>query len=209
MTSRNAAVLVLVSALAELAALAHHPVARSGDVLASIASLAGRDALVHGVVIAAIAGLTAGTLAWWRLRDERGITGVCAVVAYVLGAMFLVGAGIVDGFVTPAIAQHGLVGGAEARAIALELLAASLAVIMACTKAALTAIAVAIALFSAPLVRGTGRERLVAAAAAVAVVVTAAVLLAPGRLAAHLLFAVALAQILWYFAIASTLLRER
>ncbi len=208
MTARIAGAVLGVSALAELVAVARHPSAGHGDLLAGIVAAAGPDAAVHAIVIAATAGLMLGLTVWSQRRGTGDITTMAALIAYALGAVVLVAAATIDGFIVPGIARHGLAASAQGRAMSIELLSASLIAILACTKIGLGAIVAAIVLWSAPLVRGRGGERGVTAFGAIAALATLAILVSPKPLGPHVLALAAAAQTLWYLSVAALLFAE-
>jgi hypothetical protein len=90
--------------------LAHHPVAGGagpvGERLAMIAQLGPVDRLVHAVLIAVVFLLLFGAFELCRSLDAGRSLVAAGMAAYACGCACLVGAMLLDGFVTPDVAMR-------------------------------------------------------------------------------------------------------
>ncbi len=198
---RTASLALAVGSILALALMAHHPRMAAGgleDALERLRGTAHLSALVHGGLIADLGLLLFGFLGLCDTLGRRHAGARLAAQAYTLGAVALMGAGLVSGFVTPRLGSH-FVGGAAAEVAAV---APALRLCWEANQALSQAgtCALSIALLAASLVllrRGRAGRWLAAAGLAVGVLPLAGLLL--GRLELHLagMGAVLLAQGLW------------
>lgn len=147
------AIAFFLATLVTVVMLGHHPVAsgtRSAqESLDLIAQLAWQDGLVHAVLIAAVAMLLYGavelSLALGLLRAPVA----AGLAAYGMGCAFVIGAMLLDGFVTPQAAMR-LAGKGEA---AVQAGAASFVIVSSCiqmlTKAGLCGMGTGMLMWSA------------------------------------------------------------
>lgn len=106
---RAAGLAIGVGTLISLAVMSHHPVVRADDIqefVEQVVHLASMTRIVHG---AALLGLAILVLGFWGLVDHLGksLTTVRAGwIAYVVGTLAAGSAGILNGFVAPAVAER-------------------------------------------------------------------------------------------------------
>lgn len=153
-------------ALLSVLLMAHHPTPRahgSEGVLQEIVEIGGMARLVHGGMIAVLALQAFG---FAGLALDLGIERApvrLGLVAYVLGALALVGAGLLNGFVAPAVAEH-YAGAGEADAHAARaMLAFAWAANQTLAGCGVLALSAATLAWSATLVRLPGAWRWIGA----------------------------------------------
>jgi hypothetical protein len=126
--------LLAVTTLLSLIVIAHHPVASGHDpaaVLRNVAASGNTDRWVHGLVILIVLLLTTGISGFaWRLGIAHPLV-MAGWLSQVFGAVALIGAGLIDGFVIPDLAG---MGAARGEAGAYDLLALCGAWIQADTR---------------------------------------------------------------------------
>lgn len=160
---RAAAVAVAAATAAALLALAHHPVGRhvpaAGAGLAHLAALRTQAAAVHGALILLYAILAGAHALFATVLGATRPAVLVAMAAYAAGCCLLAGAMLLDGFVTPQLAQRYL-GAAEMQASQVLVTLAAIGVgIQVLSKAGLLAISLALCGFAWALVAATARIR--------------------------------------------------
>jgi hypothetical protein len=151
--------------LTALVLLAHHPVAAGArsvkEKLDLIVQLGAADQVVHAVLIAAVAALLYGAIELSRALGRDRPSVAMGLASYGTGCVFLFGAMLLDGFVTPDIAAR-FAGGADG---VLQAASVSFLVIWSCiqvlTKAGLLSMGLGMLFWSAAC---RGRQRAVALA---------------------------------------------
>lgn len=196
-----------------LVAISHHPVARapaSAELLASITQLAPMDRLVHGVLIALLAAMTYGLIALSIRLGLARTSVLAALVVFALGVVVTVGAGIVDGFMVPALAAHFAGKSPDEVRIGIDLLVTAGIAIQACTKVGLVLMCAGIFLWSVALASiAQLATRLIGALGFVAAIASIVALAMLGTIGVHALLGVAALQAAWYLAIGVWLATDR
>ncbi|MBV8370868.1 MAG: hypothetical protein JO036_18290 [Candidatus Eremiobacteraeota bacterium] len=204
---------IAASAVLMIVAIVMHPQARHrhvSEVVAEIGRLAPMLAFMHGTVIAFVIVLLYGMCVYSLRRGLRRELVLGAVVVYAAGAGVLVLAALIDGFLVSDVARNYAGASREALRDGAAILSACSAAIQVLTKFGVVAFSVAIALWSADLVRDGARARIVAIIGFAAAVISLVVLFGAGRFIVPLtLSAIVLAQGIWYIAVASLLVQER
>jgi hypothetical protein len=187
---RSSGAAMIAGILAGTAALAHHPVldhARAGSAAAALRMVDGVNAWVHGAAIAATVLLAACLATYTQLRGWQRALPRSAAVLFGVGAVLMVQAGLIDGFIAPALIRNGAIA-AGADPIARLLWASN----QALTVLASTCIAAAMALWSLDLLRNPPVRRVLGLIGLVLAAATAVVLVrADGSIG------VAQMQLLW------------
>ena len=104
-----AGIAIAICAMVTIFAIAHHPTVGTrapAEALTQMVQLATVDRIVHGTLIA-IMGVLLFSFAVFSLR--RGLhraTSIAAFIAYAAGITAVIGAALIDGFLTPAIAER-------------------------------------------------------------------------------------------------------
>ena len=197
--------ILILSGLASVTAVAHHPVIkaqRPDDLFAQLRESAFADRVVHGaIVVCSIAVLYALFRFAQRLGTQRA-TVLLGLLSYNLGTAMMINAALIDGFVAPEIGSSFLQAPSNVADGGIALLKLCSIAIQVFTKTGVIAIAVAILLWSARLVR-TGRGPLLAAVVGVAVVLVQLSVLTWGgpTITAHTILPIVVAMAVWYFTI--------
>jgi len=207
-----AGVAIVLSSLVGMIAVAHHPSAhhvRDGaDLLAQIVALRVTDQAVHAAAIAAEGGLLFGFLVFALRRGIRGNAVLAGLVGYAVGAVAVIGAAAIDGFITPALAAHYAAASPAEISVAVQLITACAIAIQVLTKIWLFAVSLAVIVWSAGIVRGTPMQRGIAVLgfASSALLVVAGLL--AGNVNAHTLGVIVLVQTVWAVAIGVLMIRD-
>ncbi len=102
--------LLALTTLLCLIVIAHHPVADlhdPGRSLQNIAALGSADRWMHGLVILVVLLITTGMSGFaWRLGIAHPLV-MAGWLSQAFGALALIGAGLIDGFVVPDLAARG------------------------------------------------------------------------------------------------------
>jgi len=210
---RSAGIVIVASALLTIFAVAHHPTLRAKtpeSVIAGMVALAPSDMVVHGSLIAIIIALVAGFAVFTVRLGLNEQSAIAAFVVFSLGAFAVVGAALIDGFLTPAIAfQYEHAHALELRQGMGLLVFASLA-IQVLTKFGFIAMSAGVFFWSIGLLRrtqiimGIGVLGILSALGVVAVLVFGGAYLAP-----PVLGVIVLVQAFWYVAIGVALVQKR
>jgi hypothetical protein len=179
------------------------------EILQGIAGLAGLKELVHGVAIASLCAYAFGyaTLAR-RLGLARPLV-LAALMAFVFGCVALIGATLLDGFVTPHLAIDAIAGTPTRQAFAYEAVHALGIVLTDLARLGWVLQAAAGLAWSLVLVRTAGVDRIagnVGLAANAAVVALVAV--SGSRMSMTALLGILVAQMAWNLAAAAWLWRR-
>ena len=208
---RAAGAMIGIAALGLLAALAAHPVvAASGiaEALPQIAAARLLDGVVHGAIIAVYAVQLVGFVLLARRLGLDRMVPVAGLVALTLASVAVVGATLLDGFVTPDLALHYLAAPPERQAAAGDLLVLVGVTIQDATRLALVAEGMATILWSVPLWQHGHRGSAVLGFGAGSLP-AAVILVAAPRLMPHLLIGLLGLQCTWSLAVAGLLMRGR
>ena len=210
---RSAGIVIVASALLTIFAVAHHPTLRAKtpeSVIAGMVALAPIDMAVHGSLIAIIIALIAGFAVFTVRLGLNEQSAIAAFVFFSLGAFAIVGAALIDGFLTPSIAfQYAHAHPLELRQGMGLLVFASLA-IQALTKFGFIAMSAGVFSWSIGLLR---RARIIMAigilGVASALGVVAVLAFGGAFLTPPVLGVIVLVQAFWYVAIGVALVQKR
>jgi hypothetical protein len=204
-------VTLILSALASLIAVAHHPrvshATSRADVMAQIVRSSVLDEAVHAVVVVAACGLLFGLTAFAARRGLRNDAVPAGLVAYAIGTVFAIGAALIDGFLIPAIAARYATAPPAKIDTALQLLAVCAMTIQIATKTWLLAASFAVVMWSSVLVRHGGLLRAVGVVGVVATAVLLVVLAFTANVNPHSLGFIVVLQTIWYVAIGALMIR--
>ncbi len=158
---REAGGILLVATGIALLAIMHHPVAsgmNAAAVVQDIAAKQGIDRLVHGGLIGVMVLFLVG-LTRFSVALGLHLTGVAAaLICYASGVAATVGAAVLDGFVTPAIAAHYLPAGLAGAGVAMPLLVLCGLVIQSLSTVGLVLMAAGVLAWGVVLCAAAGRQ---------------------------------------------------
>jgi hypothetical protein len=160
--ARAAGALLIGGSILEIATMAHHPSVHAHDlaaVLVQLRALSAASAWVHGVLIALMLTVF---FALTEFAWQRGITRPAiraGLIAYAAGVVAMMGAALVDGFVTPRLAIMAAGLGAADLSITAQLLHLCILFNQALAHLGAIAMSVAIIAWSLDLLRRAGLER--------------------------------------------------
>src|ERR1700737_4033499 len=104
-----AGIAIASCALVTIFAIAHHPTVTArapAEALTQVVQVATTDRVVHGTLIAIMGVLLYGLTIFSLRRGLHRQTTVAALIAYSAGIAAVIGAALIDGFLTPAIAER-------------------------------------------------------------------------------------------------------
>lgn len=156
---RPAAIAIGVTTALAMIALSHHPVGRhvatAQEGLAAMASLETQDETVHGLLILMFAIFAGSHAVFSHLLGATRPAVLLAMTAYGTGCILLIGAMLLDGFVTPQLAAR-FITAPEALARQVQVALAGIGtVIQVLSRAGLLAIGGAFVAFAVALATGT------------------------------------------------------
>ena len=199
-------------ALATIVAISHHPTVSArapAEAIAAMVRVATADRIVHGSLIAILAVLLYSFTVFSLRRGLHRETSVAGLVAYTIGIVALIGAGLIDGFLFPAIAERYAGAPAEAAKAAVPVLVAGASMVQILSKFGFAAMSAGVAFWSANLLATSGVVRAAGVIGVVSALAAAGVLVFAGQLNPHSVGAIAVVQALWYLAVAVLLIRGR
>lgn len=202
-------VLLTVTTLLALIIVAHHPVADLHDRaqgLQNLVAIGAVDRWVHGALIAIVLLWAVGFSGFaWRLGIEHPAV-MAGWLAYIVGGVFVVLAGLIDGFIVPDLADR--LSDQVAHPAAYDLLALCGIANQALTKLGLVFMAVGILMWGHALMHHRGLARLMALFAMLTGGVSAAfILTSPERIDVHTLFWYLVGQVVWNLSVAMWMVR--
>jgi hypothetical protein len=212
-SARAAGALLIGGSILEIAAMAHHPSVHAHDmaaVLVQLQALSAASAWVHGVLIALMLTVFFALIefAW-----QRGITRPAiraGLIAYAAGVVAMMGAALVDGFVTPRVAMLSTGVNATDLQVTAQLLKLCMLFNQALARLGAVAMSVGITAWSADLVRGAGAERALGVfGVAIGLGSAGALILGALQLDVHGMMLVLLLQVIWTTGVGVLLLRTR
>jgi hypothetical protein len=212
-SARAAGALLIGGSILEIAAMAHHPSVHAHDlatVLVQLQALSAVSAWVHGVLIALmlIVFFALTEFAWQRDITRPAIR--AGLIAYAAGVVAMMGAALVDGFVTPRLATLAAGLGAADLSITAQLLHLCLLFNQALARLGAVAMSVGIAAWSVDLVRGARAERALGVfGVAIGLGSAGALILGALQLDVHGMMLVLLLQVIWTTGVGVLLLRTR
>jgi hypothetical protein len=192
--------------------MAHPTVHARGvaDFVDAVVQGAFRNTLVHSALIALVAALLCG---YWGLSSRLGMRSLVVrggLIAYLLGALALIAAGVINGLVLPELAARFQGRPPEQLEVLRPGLALCHAVNQVCSRVGTFALSVAVVLWSVALTRRPGAARAVGVFGYLAGALPLLALLGGHlRMDVHGMLAFLLAQTAWGLAVAALLLRER
>ncbi|MEA2785870.1 MAG: hypothetical protein QOF71_1974 [Candidatus Eremiobacteraeota bacterium] len=208
---RPAGIAIAICAMVAIVAISHHPTVSTrapAEALTQMVQLAPMDRIVHGTLIA-IMGVLLFSFAVYSLR--RGLhraTSVGAFIAYATGIAAVIGAALIDGFLTPAIAERYAGASADAVKSAIPLLVYGALTIQVLSKFGFVAMSIGVAFWSADLISAPGVLRMTGIVGFVSGIVAVGLLAFAGHLNPHSLGAIVIVQAVWYLAVAVLLVRR-
>ena len=202
-------IILTVTTLLALVLVAHHPVAAMHDKaqgLQNLIAIGPVDRWVHGALIAIVLMWAVGFSGFaWRLGIEHPAV-MAGWLGYVTGCVFVMLAGLIDGFILPDLAVR-LIDPA-AHPYAYDLVALCGIAVQALTKVGLVLMAVGIIMWGHALMHHRGLARLIALMAMLTGGVSAAfILTSPARIDVHTLFWFLVGQVVWNLSIAMWMVR--
>ena len=209
--ARAAGALLIAASILELIAMAHHPSVHTTDLAQAIVqlrALSAASAWVHGVLIALmLAGFFALTeFAWQRGIGRPAIR--AGLIAYAAGVVAMMGAALVDGFVTPRVAMLGPGVSATDLQITAQLLKLCMLFNQALASLGAVAMSAAIIAWSLDLVRGAGAERALGVfGVAIGLGSAGALILGALQLDVHGMMLVLVLEVIWTTGVGVLLLR--
>ncbi len=210
-----AGAVLLVSSVLSVVFMSHHPTVGAHDtgaMLLEVSEKARLSALVHGALIALLGAETfalfelSGRLGWGRAPVRA------AALFYLVGALAMVGAALISGFILPDVAQRftGDATQATAGESLRQLLGACAITNRTLARFSTVAMSVSFALWSGVLWKSGGPARLVAMLGApVSVIPAAAILAGALRLEVAGMTAVTVAHGAWCAAAGLLMIRGR
>ncbi len=212
-TARAAGALLIGGSILEIAAMAHHPSVHAHDiaaVLVQLQALSAVSAWVHGVLIALVLTVF---FALTEFAWQRGITRPAiraGLIAYAAGVVAMMGAALVDGFVTSRVATLSTGVSATDLQVTAQLLRLCVLFNQALAHLGAVAMSVGIAAWSLDLVRGAGAERALGVFGVVIGLGCVAALIAGVlQLDVHGMMLVLVLQAAWTMGLGVLLLRSR
>jgi len=178
-------------------------------ILRGIAQLQGLKELVHGVAIASVCAYGFGYAVLARRLGLQRPLALAGLIVYLLGCAAMIGATILDGFVTPHIAADAINATPERIAFAYNLVHYVGVVLNDLAKLGWILQMVAALAWSALLIREGGFNRVIGAIGVVSSALVGGVIVASAtNMSMASLLSVLLAQLLWNIAAAVVLIRE-
>ena len=208
---RAAGIAIAICAMVTIFAISHHPTVSTrapAEALTQMVQLATTDRIVHGSLIA-IMGILLFCFAVFTLR--RGLhraTSVAAIIAYAAGIAAVIGAALIDGFLTPAIAERYAGTPPDVLKTVIPFLLVGALAIQILSKFGFVAMSIGVAFWSADLFMTPGVLRVTGAIGFVSGIVAVGLLAFAGHLNPHSLGAIVIVQAVWYLAVAVLLVRR-
>jgi len=211
-TTRLAGVILLAASVLEIAVMAHHPTVHRADiaeVVEQISRLAWLDGVVHGVLMGLMLLVVYGFSEFALRRGlERPLIRAGAI-AYGAGALVMLGAALVDGFVVTGVASLTPHGTAVDLQINAQLLILCRVMNQSCANFGVVAMSAGIGCWSLDLLRDGGQRRMTGVLGCLVSAVPAIALMCGlMHLDVHGMMAVLLLQALWNVAVGVLMLRS-
>jgi hypothetical protein len=179
------------------------------EILQGIARLQGLKELVHGVAIASVCAYGFGYAALARRLGLQRPLVLAGLVTYLFGCVAMIGATIIDGFVTPHIATEAITAAPERIAFAYNLVHYLGTVLNDLAKLGWILQAVAALAWSITLIHERGVNRLIGITGFLSSALVAIIVFASATdMTMTSLLSVLLAQLIWNIAAAVVLIRE-
>jgi hypothetical protein len=200
-----------IATVLTIALVAHHPVAAGQDhseILNDIVRQASMDRLVHGGLIAIVGALLFGFSLFASCLDASRPLIRLGLIAYTAGCAGLVGAAVIDGFITPDIATRFAAAPADDLRVAYGFLIFGGSAIQYLTKLSFVLLSTGIASWSLALIGAGGPRRwaglfgLIAGGVPTLLILTTGTVMTP-----YSLIAILALQGVWNLAISALLIR--
>lgn len=209
---RLAAAVIAACAIVAILAVAQHPVVAThapAQAIPELVQLGPTDRMVHGILIAVMAALLFGFSVFSLRRGFARQSTVVGLIAYAAGVGAMIGAALIDGFVTPDIAARYVRVSPEDITAAMPLLLFSAVAIQNLTKLGFVAMSTGIFGWSASLLRSPGTLRASGILGMAAALLSLGIVAYTHYLNPHILGAIVIVQALWYLAVAGLLVTRR
>jgi hypothetical protein len=209
---RAAGIAIAVCATLTIFAIAHHPTVSArapAEAMAQMVQVATTDRVVHGALIAIMGVLLFGFTIFSLRRGLHRQTTVAALIAFTAGIAAVIGAALIDGFLTPAIAERYAGAPPDAIKAAVPLLVFGALTIQILSKFGFVAMSIGVAFWSADLIATPGVVRATGVIGFVSGIVAIGVLTFAGQLDPQSLSAIVIVQAVWYLAVAVLLVRRQ
>jgi hypothetical protein len=206
-----AGIAIACCALVTIVAIAHHPTVSArapAEAMRQMVQVATADRVVHGVLIAIMGALLYGFAIFSLRRGLHRQTTVPALIAFTAGIVAVIGAALIDGFLTPAIAERYAGAPPDAIKAAVPLLVFGALTIQILSKLGFVAMSIGVAFWSADLIATPGVVRATGVIGFVSGIAAIGVLTFAGQLNPHSLSAIVIVQAVWYLAVAVLLVRR-
>ncbi len=204
-----AGAILLAATLLEVVGMAHHPSVHTPDVATAVQQIAQLGKLsgwVHGVLLAAMLCMAYGLLEFVLRRGALRPWMLAGSLAYGVGVLIMMGAGLVSGFILPGVAALTPHVSPTDLAINAQLLILCRVLNQSCANAATVAISAGILCWSIDLVRERGLLRGLSLLGFVVGILPAAALISGAlRLDVHGMSEVVWLQALWNCGVAAAL----
>jgi hypothetical protein len=155
-SGRAAGIAVGTASVLTVVLMMYHPTVHAhspAELVAQLVESAWVNAVVHGVFLAQLSVLGAGFSLWSSRLDPHGFVVRLALSAYLIGAVAMMAATTVDGFITPEFAARYQGRPAEELEFMRHGLHLAWAVNQVCSRVGVLAMSVAVLLWSLPLLR--------------------------------------------------------
>lgn len=207
-----AGIAIASCAMVTIFAIAHHPTVSArapAEALTQMVQVATPDRIVHGTLIAIMGTLLYGFTIFSLRRGLHRETSVAGLIAFTAGIAAVIGAALIDGFLTPAIAERYAGAPPDAIKMAIPFLVAGALMIQILTKLGFVAMSIGVAFWSADLVATPGVLRATGVIGFASGIVAVGVLVFAGHLNPQSLSAIVIVQAIWYLAVAVLLVRRQ
>jgi hypothetical protein len=209
---RVAAGALAVCAILAIVAVGLHPVAEShaaAQAIPEMVRLAPMDRLVHGFLILTSLATFFGLTIFAARRGFGRQTTIAGYIPYALGVTAVIGAALIDGFITPDIATRYVKVTPEDIRAAVPLFHLCAIAIQNLTKLGFVAMAAGIFAWSIGLVHSPGTLRTVGIVGLFSAGLTIAILSYAHYLNPHFVGIIVFVQAIWYLGIAGLLWTRR
>lgn len=211
--NRPAAIALVASTILSVIAVAAHPSVDAGSasqILADMVKGRAADEHVHAAVIVLMAGYFFGFIGLAARAGLHRASVRLGLIAYGIGALGMIGAAMLDGFITPAFSAEFAGATPEKADLAVAILMFGWTAIQYLTKLGFIGLSLGMLGASLPLLRGHGLARITGLAGLVSGVLPVMFLiLAKADLDPRLLIAILAVQAIWNLTAAALLIHCR
>jgi hypothetical protein len=179
------------------------------EILQGIARLQAQKELVHGVAIASVCAYAFGYASLARRLDLHRPQVLAGLAVYLIGCVAMIGATVLDGFVTPHVAVDAIAGSPERVRFGYELIHYLGVVLNDLAKLGWVLQAVGTLAWSLAMLGERGVSRVIGTIGLLSsAAVCTAVVLSPTNMTMTAILSVLLAQLTWNLAAATWLIRQ-